>query len=401
MVTKTTRTLKVLDKPVIQVDEARLEYHFDDTTEPAQTKLFIAGVFIIANVRLDVELRKDSTQGLVLEGQLQDAENIDFEKAAKQLSPEVPFSLPRKNVTLSSFRFRLEKSEEATSVHLEGNSHTNWSIDAGFSTIAVTNLGGKLNFERKPISDKWTGFVYLTGVVLLLEEVAVAIDVYHDSKGETFAFGTVNNPGQIDLDDMTQKLVVGAGSSKSWNALVPGDTESSVRSPKFNSASLFINFSNKTLLFYGDVVGLGTGLLMVKKTDAKKNSSEYGFIFGLSLGSDFRFSSLQKSLSVVDEVLSVQHANLSVISMEDSTVEEIREEFSKLQEIGHKHKEIEAPFTNLNTQTISKVQVKRGVTAFAKVNFSGGESKLFCIKRKFDSKPGRRPCRNPAFRPPG
>ncbi len=375
MVIRTTGTLEILEKPVIELHEARLEYHFDHTADSAQTQTFIAGVFIIANVPLDVALKKDTKRGLVLEGQLQDAENIDFEQAAKQLSPEVSFSLP-KNVELSSFFFRLERNEETTSLELEGASYTNWTIDAGFSAITVKNLGGKLKFEKDQMSDKWTGFVYLTGEVLLLQEVVVAVDVYHDNKGETHAFGTVHEPGKIDLEVMTQKFAAGSGSSRSWNALVPGETESSVRSPKFNNASLFINFSNKTLLLYGNVVGFGTGLLVVKRTEAKKNSSEYGFLFGLSLGSDFRFSSINKSLSVVDEVLTVQNANLSVISMEHSTVEEIREDFAKLQGLEHKHQEVEAPFTNLDTQTISQVQVKRGVTAFAKVSFSGGESKL-------------------------
>ena len=375
MVVKTTKTLKILEKPVIQVHEARLEYHFDDTSDPDRTKTFIAGVFIIANVRLDIKLRKDTTGRLLLEGQLQGAGNIDFEQAAEQLSPDVPFSLP-KNVSLTSFLFKLERGEETTLLKLEGESQTNWHINAGFSEITVENLGGKLKFEKDRMSDAWTGFVCLTGKVLLVEAVVVAVEVYHDSKGETLAFGTVYEPEKIDLDVLTQRFAVGSDSSKSWNELVPGETESSVRSPKFNSASLFINFSSKTLFCYGNVVGFGTGLLMVKKTDVNENSTEYGFLFGLNLGSDFRFSSLNKRLSVVDEILSVQQANVSVISIEHLTVEEMRKDFSKLQGIEHKQQEVESPFIDLDIQTTSKVQVRSGVTAFAKVSFSGGESKL-------------------------
>ena len=375
MIVKTTGTLTILEKPVIQVHEARLEYHFDERADSVRREIFIAGVFIIANVRLDVKLRKITAGGLVMEGQLQDAENIDFEQAAEQLSPNVPFSLP-KNVSLTSFLFKLERGEETISLQLEGDSHTNWSIDAGFSTITVENLGGKLGFKRDRMSDAWTGFVCLTGKVLLEETIVLAVEVYHDSNGETLAFGTVHEPEKIDLDLMTQKFAVGSDSSKSWNELVPGKTESSVRSPKFNSASLFINFSGKTLFCYGNVIGFGTGLLMVKKTDGNENSTEYGFLFGLSLGSDFRFSSLNKSLSVVDEILSVQQANLSVISMEHLTVEEIRHDFSKLQRVKHKQKELNTPLTDLDIESISKVEVGRGVTAFAKVTFSGEVSQL-------------------------
>ena len=375
MVVKTTGTLKILEKPVIQVHEARLEYHFDETGDSVQTETFIAGVFIIAKVRLDVKLRKDTARGLVMKGHLQDADNIDFEQAAEQLSPEVPFSLP-KNVSLTSFLLKLESSEETTSLQLEGESHTNWSIDAGFSTITVENLGGKLSFKRDRMLDAWTGFVCLTGKVLLVETIVLAVEVYHDSNGETLAFGTVHEPEKIHLDLMTQKFAVGSDSSKSWNELVPGKTESSVRSPKFNSASLLINFSSKTLFFYGNVVAFGTGLLMVKKTDGNENSTEYGFLFGLYLGSEFRFSSLNKSLSVVDEILSVQQANLSVISMEHLTVEEIRHDFSKLQRVKHKQQELNTPLTDLDIESISKVEVGRGLTAFAKVTFSGEVSQL-------------------------
>lgn len=379
MVIKTTSTLTITEKPLIKLDEARLEYHFDGTKDSTQTEVFIAGVFIIGEFHLDVTLRKDTKEGLVLEGRLQDtksAKKIDFEEAAKQLSPDIPFTLP-KNVALTSFLFRLEKSEETTSLKLEGESHTDWSLDAGFGTITIENLGGKLNFQKDRTLDAWTGFVCLTGKFLLLETVAVLVEVYHDSKGETAAFGTVQDPQQIDLEAMTQRIAAGSDPSKSWNELVPEETESSVRSPKFNSASLFINFSHKTLLFFGTVVGFGTGLLMVKKTDGNDKSSEYGFLFGLSLGSDFRFSSVNKSLSVVDEVLSVQHANLSVTSLEHETVEEMREDFSKLQALGYKKQEFDSPFTDLDTQTILKLQVRPGVTAYAKVTLSGGgESKL-------------------------
>lgn len=343
--------------------------------DSSQAQTFIAGVFTIADARLDVRITKDTKRGLVLESQLQDAANVDFVKTAKQLSPDVPFSVP-KNVALKSLLFRLERSEEILSLQLEGASHENWSIDAGFSTITVENLGGKLKFEKDRISNSWTGFVCLTGKLILLETINVAVDVYHDSKGETLAFGTVREPGKIDLEVVVQKFAVGSDSSKSWYGLVPGETESSVRSPKFNSAALFVNFSNKTLLFYGSVNGFGTGLLMVKKADGNDSSGEYGFLFGLNLGNYFKFSSINKSFSVVDEIMSVQHANLSVISIEHATVEEMQEDFSRLKRLEHGQEEVDVPFTNLDIKTISKLELKRGVTAFAKVNFSGKESKL-------------------------
>lgn len=171
MVIQTTETLTILENPLIQLHEARLEYHLDDTNDSAQTQIFIAGGFILAALRFDITLRKnDENRGLILEGRLQgekNADNLDFEQAAKQLSPDVPFSLP-KNVALSWFLFRLDRNEETTSLKLEGESHINWSIDAGFTTITVENLGGKLKFEKHRTSDAWTGFVCLTGKVLLI-----------------------------------------------------------------------------------------------------------------------------------------------------------------------------------------------------------------------------------------
>ena len=378
VVIKTTKTMKILEKPLIQLQEARLEYHFDETKDPEQTQIFIGGKFVIGVFRLNVTLKKDTKKGLVLEGSLRDAgssENIDFEQAAKQLSPDVPFSLP-KNVALSSFLFRLEKGEETTSLKLEGESHTNWAIDAGFSTFTVQNLGGKLNFTTDRSSNAWTGSVCLTGNVLLQQTVVVAVEVYHDSRDETVASGIVYNPETIDLDVMTKTFAAGSDSSKSWKGVLPKETETTVRCPKFNKAFLSINFSNKTLLFYGVVAGFGTGLLMVKKTASGENSSEYGFLFALSLGSDFRFSSLNQSLSVIDEVLSVQDANLSVISMEKVAVAEMLKDIPKLQVLGDKQQVVDVPFTNLDSQNISDLQIKRGMTVFAKINFSKGESKL-------------------------
>ena len=379
VVIQTTETLTTLEKPLIQLHEVRLEYHFDDTNDSAETEIFIAGGFILVTLRLDTTLRTNvGDRGLTLEGRLQDTkntDNLDFEQAARQLSPNVPFSLP-KNVALSWFLFRLDRNEDTVSLELEGESHINWSVDAGFSTITVENLGGKLKFEKHPTSDEWTGFVCLTGEVLLLESVAAVVDIYHDSKGDTLLRGTVRRPEKIDLQVMTQKSGASSDSSKSWNRLVPPETESSLRSPKFNSSSVFINFSRESLLLYGDVAGFGSGLLIVSKTDSNENSPEYGFLFGLSLGRDFKFASLNRSLGVVDEILSVQQANLSIISMDHVTVEEMCKDFSKLQGIGLKQEEIDVPFSDLDIQAISRLQVKLGLTAFAKVTFSGGESKL-------------------------
>ena len=379
MVIQTTKTLTILEKPLIQLHEVRLEYHLDDTHDSAETQIFIAGGFILATLRLDITVRKkDGNRGLTLEGRLQgtqNTDNLDFDQAAKQLSPNVPFSLP-KNVALSWFLFRLDRNEEIISLELVGESHINWSIDAGFSTITIENLGGKLKFEKHRTSDAWTGFVCLTGEVLLLESVAAAVDVYLDSKGDTLVRGTVSKPETIDLQVMTQKFGPSSDSSKSWNRLVPQETESSVRSPKFNSASLFINFSRKSLLFFGDVAGFGSGLLMVKRTDGTEESPEYGFFFGLSLGRDFKFASLNRSLGVVDKILSVQQANLSVISMDHVTVEEMCKDFSKLQGMGLTQHEADLPFSDLDIEAILKLQVTLGVTVFAKVTFSSGESKL-------------------------
>ena len=381
MVIQTTETLTILVKPLIRLHEVRLEYHLDDTNDSAETQIFIAGAFTLVTLRLDITLRKNvGNRGLTLEGRLQgtkSTDKLDFEQAAKQLSPNVPFSLPKNDVALTWFTFRLDKNEETVSFELEGESHVKWSIDAGFSTITVENLGGKLKFENHKTSDEWTGFVCLTGEVLLLESVAAVVDVYHDSKGDTLVKGTVQQPEKIDLQVMTQKFVPSSDSSKCWNTLVPSETESSVRSPKFNSASLFINFSRKSLLFFGDVAGFGSGLLIVTKTDdSEQNMAEYGFLFGLSLGRDFKFASLNRSLGVVDEILSVQQANLSVISMDHVTVEDMCKDFSNFQAKGLEHQEVDVPFSDLDIEAISRLQVKLGVTAFAKVTFSGGESKL-------------------------
>ena len=376
VVIQTTETLTILEKPLIQLHEVRLEYHLDDTNDSGETQIFIAGGFTLVTLRLDITLRSNvGNRGFTLEGRLQDTkntDNLDFEQAAKQLSSNVPFSLP-KNVALSWFLVRLDRNEETVSLELEGESHINWSID---DTITVENLGGKLKFEKHRTSGDWTGFVCLTGEVLLFESVAAAVDVYYDSKGDILVKGTVRQPEKIDLQVMTQKFEASSDSSRSWNRLVPRETESSVRSPKFNSASLFINVSTQSLLFYGDVAGFGSGLLIVTKTDDSEKSPKYDFLFGLSLGRDFKFASLNRSLDVVDEILSVQQANLSVISMGHVTVEEMCKDFSKLQEMGLKQHEVDVPFSDLDIQAISRLPVKLGVTAFAKVTFSGGESKL-------------------------
>lgn len=376
VVVRTTTTIKILEKPLIELQEARLEYHLDRTKDEVQTKIFIGGRFLIGTFSLDVTLKKDAKQGLILDGSLNEGESskkIDFEKAAKQLSPDMPFSLP-KNVALSSFLFKLEKKAEMTSIKLEGESHTNWTKDAGFTTITIKNLGGKLDFKRDKSSDAWNGSVCLTGSISLQETVPVSVSIYHDSKEGTVVFGNVNKPEAVDLDAITQRFVAGSDSSKSWKELVPKETKTAVRSPKFNSASLLINFTAKTLMFYGTVDGFGTGLLMVKKRDANESSSKYGFLFGLSLGADFRFSGIDQSLSVVDEVISVEQANLSVISMEQVTVKQMIDDFSKLQEPqGEKQKAIDVPFTDLDKQASSKLEMKRGMTAFAKLKFSSGE----------------------------
>lgn len=384
VVIETKATLTFLKKPLIELREAKLEYHLDQTKDPAETQVFIAGVFTIVQVRLEVRLTKEKKRGLVLEGRLDHSRHvaIDFHQTANQLSPGLPVNLPKgASAALSSFLFVVEKSEESTTLKLEGESQGDWSIDAGFSTITVKALGGKLNFNKDRTSGKWSGSVCLTGEVLLLQTVTVAVEIYHDSKRGTIAFGTAHKPEQMDLEAMTRRLAVSSDSPMSWDGLVPEGTESSLRSPHFKAVSVYINFAERLLLVYGVVAGFGTGMLMVKKQSSKEDSSEYGFLFGLSLGSGFRFSSINKRLSVVDDVLSVQQANLSVISMENESIQEIRGDFSKLQELKGssiaKLLDVEAPFAGLDITSISKLDVSlRGMAAYAKISFSKGESKL-------------------------
>lgn len=382
MVVETSSTLTILEKPLIHLQEARLGYHLDQTKDPVQTQVFIAGIFTIAKVRLEVRLSKDTNKGLVLEGRLEHSSQIvDFEQAAKQLSPGLAVNLPEgASVALTSFLFVVEKSEESTALKLEGSTNGNWSKDAGFSTIAVKSLGGKLNFTKERTSDEWSGSVCLTGEVQL-QSVVVAVEIYHDSKRGTIAFGTAHQPDEVDLETMTRSLVAGSDPSASWNRLVPEETESSVRSPRFDSVTVYIDFADKILIVYGNVVDFGTGMLLVKRKSTKEESPGYGFMFGLSLGSDFRFSLFNGRLSVVDDILSVQQANLSVISMDNVTTEELRDDFSKLKEMKGSSiiqtPDADEPFAGLDITSISKLDVSlRGVSAYAKINFSGKKSKL-------------------------
>ena len=382
VVVESKTTMDFLETPCVQLHEARLEYHLDQTEVPAQTQVFIAGSFVIASCCLEVRLKKDTKRGLALEGRLDHASQVvDFEQAAKQLSPGLAVILPENtSVSLTSFVFMVEKSEESITLKLEGVAQETWSKDAGFRKIIVKGLGGKLNFQKERATDKWSGSICLTGEVEL-QSVDVDVEIYHDSKLGTIIFGTVQRPEEVDLEQMTQSLAVGSDSSSSWNDLVPKDTEASVRTPRYNSASVYVNFTDKVLLIYGSIEGFGTGALLIKKKSVKEETSGYGFFFGLSLGSEFRFSSINKSLGAVDEIISVQHAKLSVLSMDNVSVEVLCDTFSKLKELKGssiiKTLDFEAPFSDLDITSISKLDVSlRGVTAYAKIDFSGQKSKL-------------------------
>ena len=330
---------------------------------------------------------KDTKNCLILEGRLNQTDNkiLDFETAAQQLSPGLDVKLPEgATASLSSFSFTVKKSEECTELSLQGESNETWAKDAGFSTINVEALGGKLHFRKKRESDHWSGSVCLTGRVPvgLLKSAVTGVEIYNDKETGVLAVGTVQKPEQVNLEAITRQLSATSESSTSWNEIVPEGIESSLRSPNFKTASIYIDFAKKTLLLYGNVSGIGTGLLIVKRSNRdKEESSEYGFLFGLTLESGFRFSFINRRLSVVDDVLSVQQANLSVISLHKETIDELRKDFAKLQDVKKsslsKHLDVNVPFADLDITSISKLDVNlRGVRAFAKIHFSSSNSKL-------------------------
>ncbi|XP_022789265.1 uncharacterized protein LOC111328972 [Stylophora pistillata] len=354
VVVKTRATITILETPLIQLNEARLEYHLDKTKDPVHAEIFIAGILSIGKLPLNVTFKRDTQLGLVLEGLFNEADGstkVDFEEMANLISPDVPFSLPR-SVTLSSFLFRLEKVEESISLKLEGESQSKWTTDVGISTLTVHNLGGKVHFTRQRSSSTWRGSVCLNGKVLVQGTLDVAVEVYHDGKGETVVFGTVQNPAYIDLDILTKSFATGSDPSNSWKGLLPNGTDATVRFPSFTKAYLSVNVSKRILMFFGAVAGFGTGSLIVKQAASGENSSKYGFLFGLSLGNDFRFSSINESLNVVDEVILVQNANLCVISKEFEQVKvaEMLEEIYKLEVFRNKQLVADVPFTNLDSQ---------------------------------------------------
>lgn len=92
-VVKTTAAITVLEKPLIQLHEARLEYHQDETKDPAQVQIFIAGIFSIGKLPLNVTFKRDKQLGLVLEGLFNKADHstkVDFEEMANQCTFQSP-----------------------------------------------------------------------------------------------------------------------------------------------------------------------------------------------------------------------------------------------------------------------------------------------------------------------
>ncbi|KAF0436563.1 fibronectin type III domain-containing protein [Gigaspora margarita] len=149
----------------------------------------------------------------------------------------------------------------------------------------------------------------------------------------------------VNISNVVETLLF--DSDDKWSKRIPEE----MKSPKFiirsnsSEAYFYINLSKKYVALYATIESIGNALLLFKKLKTKSltsvmsllspysNEEKWGYVFALKTVKDFQFKDLFLPSSIVsniDTVLPLTLGNLILVSYQDATFDQIKEELNNI-----------------------------------------------------------------------
>jgi len=293
--------------------------------EPAMTG-HVSGILTILGARFQLEASKPQAgENWTLSGWLDSELTIDFNKILHELiSPDwsIPsgFGFPTA-LTIRAARASLVPATGA--FDFAGDALLDWSFAFGQTSFAIKSLGALIHKKGTGDSVPSSALIYGT--------FAIGQDISGDA---SIQLGSGKIDTIIEID-------VGTGTSLSPSSVLAditglSDPMAAVAKPddfsipiRFN-ASILANLSKQSFLAWGEISSggeeslYGMVALLVQKQLAAENANiasgadpAWGFIISAAL-KNWSFSAISSSLSLVDQVLSVDVASLAVANFDSA-----------------------------------------------------------------------------------
>ncbi|MCG8421557.1 MAG: hypothetical protein MJE77_26860 [Proteobacteria bacterium] len=207
--------------------------------------------------------------------QLAQGESIDLAKLVETVLPEL------KGPDLACTSFRVYGDLKGTSLSMFTEIEGDWAIPIGISDLTVQRMGVQLSRDSTAGNVKTTGAVY-----------------GHIAIGDVELLASWRVPGGLFLKGSIEELnlarVVGQLCGK--NAFQGMPIAPDILDVTLKDAVVTADFSSRTFSLAAGADKLGRAELFIQKPQ----DAGWGMGLGLSMPGDFRFSSLSKSLSVLD-----------------------------------------------------------------------------------------------------
>ena len=400
---QTSAKIELMSSPRIQLESLSLRVNYDKT-QSSTLKVFLLGKVSLANMKIWLEGSKNEN-GLVFKATTffssssDHTETEDFQAIIKQLSPSSSTTptLPT-NVNLpipiavgvTQLIIRL-LNDERSFAFCGASQNLNWHISLGFHDFTVNQLGGLINYTKMLTGKITTSFTcFVSCQFQFSSTITMDSELHFGSSIDTALVVLIRDVADIKIGPLVDDMLgfnhkkPSAPSNNESNTNSSADTLSfdsllpkSVHSMNYSSAFLNLNLTKSQFLVAGELALLGTGFLFAGKLGNRQN---YGYAFGITLPTGFKFSQLLQDLSIIDNILRIRKANVAILSLQDVKVSELVAAMKDAESsfIFQGTKPVELPFANLVLDAATNENiVSKGMSFYAEIDFNVDEDSVF------------------------
>ena len=377
----TNNEVVILDSPVIKLGNISLFINYDENGTPT-TKALLRGNFSIGDFHLTLEGSKEEKGTVFTIITDLDPDAVDIQQSINKLtpkdttSPTIPsdIGIPKNfKVFATQLRIELYYVTNERSLLFTGSSNLDWLINLGFQQFFVKQLGGKI-FYHKSFTKNISEFqVDIIGQFQLKESMLLTSKLHFGANSETILSILGKDTSETTAASITDDVLGFSHPTEpnndgvTFQSLLPNTAQSM----EFSNFFININFTQAIFLFSGGLVSIGQGFLIAGKFSSE--STQYGYIFGISLSQDFKFSNLLSALSPIDDILTIQTANCIVVSVENVKVEDVITKLKAAERsvvTPESNSNTSYPFSNLNLDSFTNDQeLVPGLSIYGEIDF--------------------------------
>ncbi|MBV6646274.1 MAG: hypothetical protein KI790_12540, partial [Cyclobacteriaceae bacterium] len=310
------------------------------------TKAHIAAKFEVGSAIINFTADKsEPAANWVLTGSLANEVTLDFSSLLEKLQLSSKFKIPTEDwlPAVSVTTLNMSTTPQEGIYHFDGTADVSWNIPFLDIQFPLKTLGGIIDFTYQKDTPDSNSFSATIFGKLQFSSIEANLGLTLDNKGTNLIFSSTITPTDsqnISMSQVGDSMVSGEGNT--WSDLTPTDLDNS--KIKFASSYIYFNQADSKFFLYGGLSNFGDAIYLSKNAGTDANP-EKGYLFAFALADGFRFSNLFSSLSIIDDILTIDKASLLMTSFQITSASALKTEVDAIVEISTKPGAITSPIT--------------------------------------------------------